>query len=61
MIFLATILSLLALTPTRFCLPKYGSPPSPLSDRTLRRTPAPKVLVVTAGPSAEALTSYRPR
>lgn len=32
-----------------------------LSVRTLRRTPAPKVLVVTAGPSAEVPTSCKPR
>lgn len=32
-----------------------------LSGRTSRRTPVPKGLVVTVGPSAEAPTSYRPR
>lgn len=46
-------------------LPVAPLPPllsSPLlSGRTLRRTPAPKGLVVIAGLSAEAPTSYRPR
>ena len=55
----------LALTATRFCLPLFRCPspsPSPLfSSRTSRRTPAPKGLVATAGLSAEAPISYRPR